>query len=313
MFGVYPFGISAGPDGLIVGPPDDLSRVGAALSELSGGGPPLLVRTYVVFEGSVERALAQVAQFAAIGPLVDLSLNFHDARGDVDAWCEFVDRVVQAYGSTVGSIGITNEANLLDVPVAPDGAYPNSLDALVEGLRVADLARRHTGSTATLGFTAASSTTPSAQSFWRRLSRHRGDVFSPDFAGLTLYPDGFGSAPASLAAVADRTRVALVGYREQLSVVGLPRTLPIRVSESGWPTGPGRTEEQQADVLATIIDTVVDLRADLNISHLELFALRDADSTCADVFGHFGVLRDDYTPKPAYAVLRTKISALNSR
>jgi hypothetical protein len=31
--------------------------------------------------------------------------------------------------------------------------------------------------------------------------------------------------------------------------------------------------------------------------------LRDANSSGDDVFGHFGILRDDYTRKPAYDVL----------
>jgi hypothetical protein len=48
-------------------------------------------------------------------------------------------------------------------------------------------------------------------------------------------------------------------------------------------------------------------RVDLNVTHWELFTLRDADSSRDDedgVFGRFGILRDDYTPKAAYAVLR---------
>jgi hypothetical protein len=42
---------------------------------------------------------------------------------------------------------------------------------------------------------------------------------------------------------------------------------------------------------------------EMNVTHWELFTLRDADSHHRDTFGHFGVLRDDYTPKPAHAVL----------
>jgi hypothetical protein len=40
-----------------------------------------------------------------------------------------------------------------------------------------------------------------------------------------------------------------------------------------------------------------------------LFTLRDANSSGDDVFGHFGILRDDYTRKPAYDVLRDLISS----
>ena len=48
-----------------------------------------------------------------------------------------------------------------------------------------------------------------------------------------------------------------------------------------------------------VIRTVHYLRQGLNISHYMLFGLRDADSSKPDLFHQFGILRDDYTPKPA--------------
>lgn len=42
------------------------------------------------------------------------------------------------------------------------------------------------------------------------------------------------------------------------------------------------------------------LRTDLNVTHWELFSLRDADSSKDDLFHRFGVLRDGYSPKPAF-------------
>jgi hypothetical protein len=96
-------------------------------------------------------------------------------------------------------------------------------------------------------------------------------------------------------------------YRAQLSTAGIPDTVPIRVCECGWPTGPGRSEQDQAEALRTIVETVAGLAGDLHVTHWELFTLRDANSSGDDLFGHFGVLRDDYTRKPAYDVLRRLI------
>jgi hypothetical protein len=42
----------------------------------------------------------------------------------------------------------------------------------------------------------------------------------------------------------------------------------------------------------------------------ELFTLRDADSSNDDLFHQFGVLRDDYTPKPAFDRLRALFAEL---
>jgi hypothetical protein len=263
VFGAYPLGIAGGPEGVVSGPPDDIGRIGEALRGLGGAGPPLLVRMYVTFEGSVEAALDQVAQFAQIGSLVDLALSFHDHDGDVGRWCSFVEQVVRRHGSDVGSIGITNEADLLDVPFAPDGAYPRALEAMVDGVLAAAQAKA----------------------------------------------SGFDPHVPSAAELAAQTAEMLNSYRAQLSAAGIPATVPIRVCESGWPTGPGRSEHDHAEVLRTIVSTVAGLRDELGITHWELFTLRDADSSRDDVFGQFGVLRDDYAPKAAYHMLCQLISS----
>lgn len=40
------------------------------------------------------------------------------------------------------------------------------------------------------------------------------------------------------------------------------------------------------------------------------FSLRDADSSRSDIFYQLGLLRDDYTPKPAFGVYRELITEL---
>jgi hypothetical protein len=68
--------------------------------------------------------------------------------------------------------------------------------------------------------------------------------------------------------------------------------------------------DRQAEVLDAVIRTVHKLRHELNISHYMLFGLRDADSSPADLFHQFGILRDDYTPKPAYHAFRQLVREL---
>jgi hypothetical protein len=108
--------------------------------------------------------------------------------------------------------------------------------------------------------------------------------------------------------LAERTTDILTCYRAQLSAAGIPGTVPIRVCESGWPTGPGRSEQDQAEALRSMVSTVASLHAELHITHWELFTLRDADSSRDDIFCQFGILRDDYTSKAAYDVLRDLIN-----
>ncbi|MEV7470033.1 hypothetical protein AB0O20_26525 [Streptomyces kronopolitis] len=59
--------------------------------------------------------------------------------------------------------------------------------------------------------------------------------------------------------------------------------------------------------------TVAARSADLNIDGYAFFALRDTDSAAEGLFHHFGLLRDDYTPKPAFDAYRRLIDELARR
>jgi hypothetical protein len=119
-----------------------------------------------------------------------------------------------------------------------------------------------------------------------------------------MYPDVFGPR-FGLDQLPGAVDWVLRTDRERdLAGAGIPATVPIRSCENGWPTGPDRPEQVQADVLETILRTVHGLRAELNVTHWELFTLRDADSSKDGLFYNFGILRDDYSRKPAFARLR---------
>src|ERR1019366_4261913 len=71
----------------------------------------------------------------------------------------------------------------------------------------------------------------------------------------------------------------LRAFRQRdLPAAGIDASVPVRICENGWPTGPGRSEEQQARVLETIVRSASGLRAELNVTHWQLFTLRDASS-----------------------------------
>jgi hypothetical protein len=125
-----------------------------------------------------------------------------------------------------------------------------------------------------------------------------------------MYPDVFGPR-IGLGRLPGAVGWLLRAFREQtLPIAGVPASTPVRICENGWPTGPDRPGDQQSRVLETVLRTVHDLRAELNITHWELFTLRDADSSKDDLFYRFGVLRDEYSPKPAFGVLRELIAEL---
>ena len=50
-----------------------------------------------------------------------------------------------------------------------------------------------------------------------------------------------------------------------------------------------------------------------HVTALRWFGLRDNDSAAADPQGHFGLLRDDYRPKPAFAAFRRLVACFGAR
>ena len=56
-------------------------------------------------------------------------------------------------------------------------------------------------------------------------------------------------------------------------------------------------------MLETVLRAVHARRDGLNVTHWELFTLRDADSANSAMLHQFGVLHDDYSPKPAFGRL----------
>ncbi len=314
VFGVFPLGMAGGPDGVAVGPPDDFEAIGRALGELRGDGRPLLPRMYVVWSGpeSTATVSAQVAQLTGIGVPLDLVLCYRDPGGEVSAWAAFVAQVVDRHGRELAAVQVTGEANLTWVPGAADGAFPGARDALVQGVLAGAAAKREAGATAAIGFAVVPDIDPAASGFWDGVRDSGGQQFAAavDYAGIDIYPDVFGPriSPDELPAAVEWL---LRTFRERdLATAGIAPSVPIRICENGWPTGPDRPEGQQAIVLERIVRTVHALRADLNITHWELFTLRDADSSRNDLFHRFGVLRDDYSPKPAFHILRRLISEL---
>jgi hypothetical protein len=308
-FGLFPLGLAGSPDGVAAGPPDDADQIVRAVQYLQGDGPPLLARMYVNWTGaaSTAGALAQVGQLTGAPVSWDLVLCYRDPAGDVDEWAGFAADVVTGYGHQLAAIQVTGEANLTGIPDAADGAFPRADEALVRGVLAAAAAKRACGATAAVGFAVSPEVNPAGRPFWPAVARLGGPEFAAaaDYAGLDMYPDVFGP-PVTLDRLGGAVDWLLRSFREEvLPIAGIGPGTPIRICENGWPTGPGRSPEHQADVLEIILRAVHARREELNITHWELFTLRDADSSKEGLFHQFGVLRDDYSPKPAFERLRS--------
>lgn len=158
-----------------------------------------------------------------------------------------------------------------------------------------------------IGFGSVPESLASTSEFWGNIYKVGGDEFikAIDFVGHNFYIDVFEERELNInEEINDSVERTLKDLREKSFVKAkIPNSVTIRITENGWTTGENhitkitRTEEKQAEVLEKVIRKIYDLRKELNISHYELFGLRDADSTKKDIFHQYGIMKDDYTKK----------------
>jgi hypothetical protein len=88
---------------------------------------------------------------------------------------------------------------------------------------------------------------------------------------------------------------------------GFKRSTPLRIEETGYPTGPGRSEATQLRATREFVRTAVAYRGTYGISDFRWFGLRDNNSEGPNFQSFFGLLHDDYSPKPAFGEYRRLI------
>jgi len=324
VFGIYPGGAAGtvGPAGRTR--PEDASLRLARLEQLRGGTRPFVLHLYDSFtrradSASLPPALAsEIDGYLSRDFQLELVLAYRPAEpgGDAAGFVEFVRSRVRQLGQRPGVIGVqvTNEANVTGAPSAADGAYSGARDALVQGVIAAKAEARAGGfDQLSVGFNWAYQLGPAEARFWSALGRDGGEAFAEavDWVGLDAYPGTWGPAlkRRPLARAARRATLdALTALRRgYLPLAGLAG-VPLHVSEAGYPTGRGRSARKQVRVLRAVARAVSAHRRRFGVTDFRWFDLRDADSASRSFEGRYGLLRDDYRPKPAFRSYRAIIA-----
>ena len=168
-----------------------------------------------------------------------------------------------------------------------------------------------------IGFSWAATGDSPAASFWRYLGEHGGSAFARalDWVGVDVYPGTWGpqiDAHNLSAGTTEALERTFADLRDQyMPLAGIPARVALHVAENGFPTGPGRTEAMQVTAVRAALETVNRDRGRYNITDYRWFDLRDADSTGPSFESQYGLLRDDYSPKPAFAVFRGLVARLS--
>jgi hypothetical protein len=313
QFGIYLGGVSEAHHELATGKPDVPDEINRTL-DLLQGDKHFLVRTYLGFTGSEEDAervalpsMPDLARYTWRGRKLDLVLSNWDRRGNLSQWVEFIENAIDRFGPYIGCLQICEEPNLYDYP--GDGRFGYAVNNILAGVKAARQAIKQRALSASVGFNVVPCSDPN-DSFWRELARRMDHSFinSLDYVGLNFYPD---VAVPLVGPLAKEVAGVLTEFREQtLQAAGIPASVPIHICETGWPTGPNRYYTRQAELIDQSVRCVQEVRGKLNITGYELFCLRDADTANPDLNHQFGILRDDYSPKPAFETYRKLVAEL---
>ena len=330
VFGIYPGGAAGtvGPGGPVA--PEDPALRLAALERLRPPGRPFVLHLYASYTGAAGWSAAQqvgqeIRDYGAAGFQTELVAAYRPADGgssaDIGGFAEFVRQAIESLGHLRGfvSLQVTNEANQGGSPNTSDGYYTGVKDALIKGVIAAKNAiRSGRANRVRVGFNWAYATDASERAFWRYLGRHGGRRFvnDLDWVGLDAYPGTWGPAlgghglhAAATSFVDGVLRALRTTY---LPLAGIPHSVPLEVSETGYPTGPDRSDAMQVTVMRAAARAVYRARAADNITGLRWFDLRDADSSSSDFEAQYGLMRDDYSPKPAFGAYRALVRSLSN-
>jgi len=327
-FGITP--LTAGSAGTSQAEPKPENRRAAklALKRLRFGRKQLVLRLNRMFWSDGVEGIRHYARivdrYARAGFDSELQVRYHPPEGqegNMRAWKRYVRRAARILGrrESVTALSITNEANFPVSPNTSDGSYDGVREAIVKGTLAADRKLRQIGRRdIELGFSFAWRYTPdSDRSFWEEIGERATPRFrrALDYVGLQIYPGlVFPPLPRPGVSAGEETVEALTLLRRcYMPKAGLGRKVDLWVSENGYATNLGRTEASQAKSLGSTLATVHRYSGTLGVSDYRYFNLRDNNSIGPDLFDAVGLLRDDYSRKPAFTVMRRAIALFGER
>jgi hypothetical protein len=313
LFGIYPGGPAGGASG---SNPDNVSNDLAAVKQLDSSDAPFMVHLYAEYYGPGSYTAAQeigseVQAFAKAGFQVELVLAYRPTdeipATDVPGFASWTQATLASLGRYLTYLQVTNEANVSGNSSSNDGAYPGAESALIRGVEAAKSYITAHSQAIKVGFNWSYNASVSSKTFWSYLSSAGGSTFEKDvnWVGIDVYPGTWQSLPGSLsfsAAVSTVMSQAIHSTRSTyMPLAGLGAGVPIQITETGYPTGPGRTYAMQETALEAEVSAVVAARTADDVSAIQVFDLRDAITNSTIFEDQYGLMTDQWAPKPAFA------------
>jgi hypothetical protein len=323
-FGIYPWGAPGAESQVAAQLADDPAKALAAVKALQGGRS-MVVHLYGQYTGAdpteADALLSDATWWSENGVSVEMVLRYRPASAALGAgyapWVAAVSARLAAIPGVV-AIQVGNEANNTGSAAAGDGAYPGAVQALASAIPAARQAVLAAGRPdIRIGFNWAAGWSPcTPDPMFAQLLRDGGSAFvnAVSFVGIDIYPgtwsDPSPSAFPTPALISGSVTSGLGCLRTiQMPAAGLSRAVTITVAETGWPTDASRSEQTQVAVLRSIIAAVRGVSATYGVSDLRWFDLRDANTASGQLENGYGLMHDDYSPKPAFAAYQEIIAS----
>ncbi len=312
-FGIYPGGAAGGASGWA---PDNTSNDLAAVKQLDSSGAPFIAHLYAEYYGPGSYTAAQeigseVQTFAAAGTEVELVLAYRPTdetpATDVPGFVTWTQSALGSLGNYLTYAQVTNEANASGSASSNDGYYPGAENALIQGVEGAKSYIASHGMGVKVGFNWSYNPSAGSNPFWSYMASKGGAAFAKDvdWVGVDVYPGTWQSLPPTLSFAAGVSQVmtqAITSTRGKfMPLAALPASVPMQITESGYPTGPNRSYAMQETAVQSEVAAVVSAHTRYNVSALQLFDLRDAITNTTVVADQYGLMTDQWVPKPAFA------------
>ncbi len=299
----------------------------AALGALRPPRRTMVIRLNRLFmsdgDTGIARFAARARRYARAGFAIESQVRYHPSpehEGDIAAWRRFVRRASKALGSNPAlvSLTITNEVNLPISENTSDGAYDGAIEAIVRGIPTARRSLDRIGrEDVELGFSYAYRYVPEEDSkFWRSI----GELARPrfftalDYVGVQLYPGLFWPPALVTQTAGEATIEGLTLVRDCfMPQAGIGGDVAVWVSENGYASNSRRPEERQVAELESTIEATYAYSGTLGITDYRYFNLRDNRPDGSDLFDNVGLLRADYSPKPAFDTYRALVQRYGTR
>ena len=315
-FGIYAGSVAGTETDLAIGKEDNPQLILQALTQLSSPGKIFLVRGYIHYLGESRfgyEAPGNIERYSNENRRLDIVICYRASKYDEGDWKSSIIKIINRYKDKLSTIQITEEPNL-KTAFAGDGSFENIEKALLTGVVTAKQEIEKQQLKIKVGFNAVPSFNP-ADNFWSTIGN---DEFKKlreviDYIKLDFYPDVF--RPVALDGQPNDLEQSVINVLRHFRNVNLktgniPLSVPIHITENGWATGENRTYERQAQVIEKVIRTILLIKDELNIDTYEVFALRDTNTSNQNIFYQFGLLDDNYFPKPAFEVYRQLIKEI---